>query len=199
MIIQIQQKQQQKKQHTYTNPENVKNEYNKNSSDEEKNENKKPKEENPKQEQAETQKNFGDTLKDIVNGLFSGEKVKNSGENEFLQPKDGEDITMPIEISYKEALNGTNRKINVLHTEVCPICQGKKFANGSKCKYCKGTGEISLHKKLNVKIPPHTENNKKIRRCNRTALILTLLVCFIKKRYTINTNIEVRSRSKSIT
>ncbi|MBQ2645544.1 hypothetical protein IJG14_08255, partial [bacterium] len=70
---------------------------------------------------------------------------------------------MPIEISYKEALNGTFRKINVLHTEICPICEGKKFTNGGHCKYCKGTGEISLHKKLNVKIPPHTENNKKIR------------------------------------
>ena len=151
---------QQKKQKTYTSPESVQKEYRQNASNQ-KQENKKQNEEDKKNEHTETSKNFGDTLKDIVNGLFSGDKSKN--ENERPQPKDGEDITMPIEISYKEAMNGTNRKINVLHTEVCPVCQGKKFANGSKCKYCKGTGEISLHKKLNVKIPPHTENNKKIR------------------------------------
>lgn len=116
----------------------------------------------PKQDVKYSEKNFSDTMKDIIGNLFHG---KNSTKNseEKIQPKDGEDITMPLEITYKEALNGTNRKINVLHTEVCPICEGKRFTNGSKCHYCKGTGEVSLHKKLNVKIPPHTENNKKIR------------------------------------
>lgn len=109
-----------------------------------------------------SEKNFSDTMKDIIGNLFHGKNVSGQQE-EKLQPKDGEDITMPLEITYKEALNGTNRKINVLHTEVCPICEGKRFTNGSKCHYCKGTGEVSLHKKLNVKIPPHTENNKKIR------------------------------------
>lgn len=123
-------------------------------------ENKKNVEQNNNEKYSE--KNFSDTMKDIIGNLFHG---KNSTKNseEKIQPKDGEDITMPLEITYKEALNGTNRKINVLHTEVCPICEGKKFTNGSKCHYCKGTGEVSLHKKLNVKIPPHTENNKKIR------------------------------------
>ena len=109
-----------------------------------------------------SEKNFSDTMKDIIGNLFHGKNGTRKPE-EKIQPKDGEDITMPLEITYKEALNGTNRKINVLHTEVCPICEGKKFTNGSKCHYCKGTGEVSLHKKLNVKIPPHTENNKKIR------------------------------------
>ena len=114
------------------------------------------------QQEKVNSKNFGDTLKDMVSGLFSSKSsIKNN--QDILQKKDGEDITMPIEISYKEAITGTNRKINVLHTEICPICEGKKFTNGTNCKYCKGSGEISLHKKLNVKIPPHTENNKKIR------------------------------------
>lgn len=113
---------------------------------------------------AEKEKNFLDTLKSIFSGIMQKNRLyKNESKKDSIKPKDGEDITMSLEISYKEALNGTNRKINVLHTEVCPVCEGKKFTNGSHCKYCKGTGEVSLHKKLNVKIPPHTENNKKIR------------------------------------
>lgn len=107
-------------------------------------------------------KNFKNTFSDIVGNLFS-KKGKNKKNSDKKVPIDGSDITMPVEISYKEAINGTNRKINVLHTEVCPVCGGKTFVNGSSCKYCKGSGETSLHKKLNVKIPPHTENNKKIR------------------------------------
>lgn len=112
----------------------------------------------------EENKNFKNTFSDIFSNLFTGKKQPKH-EHQAIHGKrvDGNDITMPIEISFKEAINGTNRKINVLHTEICPICEGKKFANGSDCRYCKGTGEVSVHKKLNVKIPPHTENNKKIR------------------------------------
>ncbi len=112
----------------------------------------------------EENKNFKNTFSDIFSNLFTGKKQpKHEHQAIHGKPVDGNDITMPIEISFKEAINGTNRKINVLHTEICPICEGKKFANGSDCRYCKGTGEVSVHKKLNVKIPPHTENNKKIR------------------------------------
>lgn len=139
-------------------------EYSKNT-DSEAYSNKTEKKSEDKSSQYETKnKNFRQTFSDMLGSLFSGKgsKKHNFTEEEY-KPQDGSDITMPIEISYKEAINGTNRKINVLHTEVCPICGGKKFVNGSNCKYCKGSGEISLHKKLNVKIPPHTENNKKIR------------------------------------
>ena len=102
------------------------------------------------------------TFSDLMKNLFGGMKNK---QNEEIKrnPVNGSDITMNIDVSFKEAVNGTNRKINVLHTEVCPVCKGKTFANGSKCRYCNGTGEISQHKKINVKIPTHTENNKKIR------------------------------------
>ncbi len=106
--------------------------------------------------------NFEKTFSDLFGKLF----VKNNHcKQDFqkTQPQNGSDITMPVEISYKEAINGTNRKINVLHTELCPVCEGKNFVNGYKCKYCNGIGEISIHKKLNVKIPPLSTNNKKIR------------------------------------
>lgn len=120
-----------------------------------------PKYQQTRQGEKQKDKNFSDTLSDIVGNLFSKNKSHKKTEEE--KPQDGADITMPVEISYKEAITGTNRKINVLHTEVCPICQGKKFINGNGCKYCRGTGEVSLHKKLNVKIPANTTNNKKIR------------------------------------
>ena len=106
--------------------------------------------------------NNSNAFSDFMKNIFGG--IKNQrNEKPKQNPVDGSDITMNIDVSFKEAVNGTNRKINVLHTEVCPVCKGKTFANGSKCRYCNGTGEISQHKKINVKIPTHTENNKKIR------------------------------------
>lgn len=106
-------------------------------------------------------KDFSDKFSGIMKDLFSKKQAKQKKSK--ANPVDGSDITMNINISFKESVNGTNRKINILHTQECPLCHGKTFANGSKCKYCNGTGEISLHKKINVKIPPLTENNKKIR------------------------------------
>ncbi len=146
----------------YQNEHKPKNNENTSYKKETKQETKSSKDENLSEKTAEN-KPFSETLGNIFDNLFQKKYKNNKNANEEIKKTDGTDITMPIEISYKEAILGTNRKINVLHTEICPVCEGKRFANGSKCKYCKGTGEISLHKKLNVKIPPHTENNKKIR------------------------------------
>ena len=48
---------------------------------------------------------------------------------------------------------GTIKTINMLQSQVCPKCKGKKFANGSICNHCHGKGEISNYKKFSVKIP----------------------------------------------
>ena len=62
-----------------------------------------------------------------------------------------------------ESIEGTTRTINILHSEPCPKCHGRKFANGSICAYCKGVGEISVHKKLSVRIPENVKQGAKIR------------------------------------
>lgn len=75
----------------------------------------------------------------------------------------GTDITSEINISIEEAMMGTSRTVNILHTEPCPKCHGRKFSNGSMCSVCKGKGETSVHKKLTVKIPEKVKHNSKIR------------------------------------
>ena len=49
---------------------------------------------------------------------------------------------------------------------MCPRCRGRKFINGTKCAECDGTGEISEHKKITVKIPPNIKNGAKLRVAN---------------------------------
>ena len=58
---------------------------------------------------------------------------------------------------------GTNRIINVMQTALCPNCCGKKFINDALCPLCKGTGEISTHRRINAKISPNTKNGDKIK------------------------------------
>lgn len=96
-------------------------------------------------------------IKDIFQSVFEN-KTENAP-----QPENGEDINADVSVSYAEALYGTSKTINIMHLEVCPRCKGRKFINGSKCDVCSGSGEHSIHKRINVKIPAGIKNSTKLR------------------------------------
>ena len=97
----------------------------------------------------------------FIKNTKSQEKTK---QTKYSEKKiNGSDITSDITITMLESIEGTTRTVNILHTEPCPKCHGRKFANGSICSYCNGTGEISVHKKLSVRIPEHVKQGAKIR------------------------------------
>ena len=113
---------------------------------------------------------FGDVFSDFVDKVFEKgqpQKPKPSQEKpretQKPAPKKGDDITADISITIVEAHNGTVRKVNILHTETCPKCKGKRYLNSVQCPTCKGNGEISNHKKLSVKIPANVTEGSKIR------------------------------------
>lgn len=116
---------------------------------------------------------FASVLNDILSGF---KKTTTSQKKSFdrgqkfktkqLQPERGSDVTADIVISIIEAIDGTERTINILHTQACENCEGRPFINGIKCPICNGVGESSIHKKLNVKIPRGVKNGSKIRIAN---------------------------------
>ena len=78
-------------------------------------------------------------------------------------PQKGKDIYSDVEISVFEALGGATKIINMLQTNLCPKCQGRRFVNGSECPFCKGKGETSTYKRFNVRIPAGIKDKSKIR------------------------------------
>lgn len=114
-------------------------------------------------EQAKTAHNtniFSAFIQRIIN---RGKKNK-QGQKKYTPPKvDGKDITTEVTLSIDEAINGTERVVNILHMETCEKCRGRKFINGSVCPACGGAGEKSKYKKLTVKIPPKVKQGSKIR------------------------------------
>ena len=80
--------------------------------------------------------------------------------NSKLNPKKGSDIFLDIELTSKEAEEGTVKQINILHLNPCPKCNGN--ANPD-CILCGGTNEVPKHEKVRVKIPPRVKENMKIR------------------------------------
>ena len=111
---------------------------------------------------------FSQVFENILDGLFTGESApkKPKEEKKKLKPENGRDINLNVTIKISEAISGTNRTVNVLHSERCPKCEGRRFINGAKCPLCKGSGEVSIHKKLNVKIPAGVKKGAKIRIAN---------------------------------
>lgn len=111
-----------------------------------------------KKEKKSAKSKFADTLNEFLDGI-----KQTSKQQKKELPKDGSDITIEISITLAESIKGTNKTVNILTTDVCPLCFGRKFANGAECKNCNGKGEVSSLKKITVKIPPQVKHGSKIR------------------------------------
>ena len=111
---------------------------------------------------------FNEIFSEFLDGIFKKSTVEptrqTSKKQEYSAPqKCGDDITADISVTIIEAHNGTVRKVNILHTETCPICKGRRVINETKCLNCDGNGEISNHKHVNVKIPANVKEGSRIK------------------------------------
>lgn len=121
-----------------------------------------------KEETRQKEEGFSNIFNDILEGFKQTTSSARNQEFKTKQarPERGSDIYTDVVITMLEAIEGTSRTVNILHTEVCPNCEKRTFLNGTKCPICKGLGEQSIHKKLNVKIPPNVKHGSKIRIAN---------------------------------
>ncbi len=63
------------------------------------------------------------------------------------RPQKGRDLQYRLKISFKEAAFGTEKKITIPRTEVCPKCNGSGAESSSDvkpCPKCNGTGQIRV-------------------------------------------------------
>lgn len=74
--------------------------------------------------------------------------------------KKGSDITIDVEVTPEEALNGTIKQVNIMYLNSCPKCSNTK---DKTCVLCAGTSEVPRQEKVRVKIPPKVKSGTKIR------------------------------------
>ncbi len=103
-------------------------------------------------------KNNSKSEKSFFEDLFAS-----SAKSEKLQQQDGADLTVEVSVTIAEVSTGVSKVVNILHTEQCPKCKGRKFINGAYCSECQGTGEKTRQRKLTVKIPAGIKNQTKLR------------------------------------
>ncbi len=114
-----------------------------------------------KKEEKKEKSSFSFSWEDFMKRSFSETQSKKT--NGAHPPKRGQDINTEIEITITEAIEGTVKVINMLQTQVCQKCGGRKFINGSICPNCSGSGSKSTYRKFNVKIPAGIKDGSKIR------------------------------------
>ncbi len=86
----------------------------------------------------------GSTFRDIFSELFGGSS-KREPEPPKPMPKRGEDIELPLALSFDEAVKGLTTNITVNRSEQCPRCQGAGDTGGPlvTCSTCNGSGRVA--------------------------------------------------------
>lgn len=115
----------------------------------------------PKQENSKSDKQIADMINDIIDGFSKKKSAK--AKKSKPAPKKGADVYANVEITFKESVVGTHKVVNIVHTTLCEKCEGRKFINGSVCPNCLGHGEIKMHQKINITIPPNVKDGTKLR------------------------------------
>lgn len=82
-------------------------------------------------------------FEDIINSFFGG----GGRQNRANMPVDGDDITVRVNLTFEEAIFGTEKTIKVARTEKCKDCKGTgaNTAGGVKtCPTCHGSGVVNM-------------------------------------------------------
>ncbi|MDQ2920240.1 MAG: molecular chaperone DnaJ [Acidobacteriota bacterium] len=84
----------------------------------------------------------GTSFRDIFADLFGG--AAKEQEPPRPQPKKGDDIEMPLALSFEEAINGLTTNLTVNRSEQCSRCNGAGDIGGPVmvCATCKGSGQV---------------------------------------------------------
>jgi molecular chaperone DnaJ len=103
---------------------------------------------------------FGD-LHSIFDEFFGGARSRTSYRR--AQPRRGQNLESPVEVTLEEAYHGTSRTISLQVEEPCTGCQGTGRIQNLPCSVCRGAGVVPSIKRLEVKIPPGVQNGSRVR------------------------------------
>ncbi|MEO6391058.1 MAG: molecular chaperone DnaJ [Pyrinomonadaceae bacterium] len=86
----------------------------------------------------------GSSFRDIFSDLFGGRSRQAEPPVAKPQPRKGEDIEMPLSLSFEEAIKGMTTNIVVNRSEECSRCHGVGDTGGAivTCPTCKGVGQV---------------------------------------------------------
>lgn len=83
---------------------------------------------------------FGDIFEDIFEDFFGGGQRRSRN-----RPQKGSDLKYDLELSFEEAVFGTEKKVTISREEACAACKGEGARPGTSrttCPTCHGQGQV---------------------------------------------------------
>lgn len=103
----------------------------------------------------------GEGFSDFFETLFGSPRAGRSRRGQM--PRRGEDHEYPVQISVREAFNGTTRTFEAQMPTVCEDCAGTGLNNGDLCYTCGGSGTVQSRSKIEVSIPAGIRDGQRVR------------------------------------
>ena len=88
---------------------------------------------------------FGDIFSDLFGGGFGGFGGFGGGGNRANAPRQGENVSARVTITFEEAAKGCKKEISFSRIEDCKACHGTGAKEGTEpetCSTCHGTGTV---------------------------------------------------------
>ena len=99
---------------------------------------------------------LGGDFGDILGNVFRGRRAQ-------PQPRKGENLETPVEITLEEAAQGTTRPMTITLSEPCVGCNGTGLAGDAVCAVCDGQGLKTNLRRIEVKIPAGVKTGSRVR------------------------------------
>ncbi len=104
----------------------------------------------------------GEDLGSLLDELLRG-GGRSSHRSRRSQPRRGQDIEQPVEVTLEEAFSGTSRLLSLQTEEACATCHGSGRIQNALCSVCQGRGVVPTTKRLEVKIPAGVKTGSRVR------------------------------------
>lgn len=92
----------------------------------------------------------GDIFEQLFGGGRTGRSRRSSGTK-------GSDLTTNIEVTFEEAMHGTDKKLPLSKFDICSQCSGRG------CSNCNSMGRVKVNKEIRVHIPQGVNNGSRLR------------------------------------
>jgi molecular chaperone DnaJ len=103
----------------------------------------------------------GEGIDSLLDELLRG--GRSGASSRRTQPRRGQDIEHPVEVTLEEAFSGTSRILSLQGEEACATCHGSGRIQNALCSVCKGSGVVRRTKRLEVKIPAGVKTGSRVR------------------------------------
>jgi len=115
---------------------------------------------------------FGGTgFSDFFEQLFGAQRASGRGragravEDEFSER--GRDVEGDLMVTLEEAMQGSQRAVNVRHAIACEDCAGTGRRGQRVCQTCAGEGRVARSETYQVRIPPGVTEGQRLRVAGR--------------------------------